>query len=521
MQRQNNWQAHPISRRQVLTGSGVVLGGLAVGGSLGGCSKQVEVVSSDPTQQYTYFANLPAFKPGTPLDKDEMRITFVGSGFPPPRRAQAEMSIFVEVGPTTVDSTGYGSAADSFLFDVGAGSFTNTTALGIQPSRLDKVFINHPHGDHMGDLPHLYWFGPSSDRKSPLFVFGPSASGVPTPVKWGSAAKGTVYDDGTRTMCEHLRAMMRWGTESFSFQTTGTPDSKGIDDVEWWAPDKRGAVADDPPNDGYALVPIELDWTKTGTQTDDNVAYRNDRTGVKITHFPVIHTRKGSLGYKLDWNGMSMIYTSDTKPEYTSVNLASQGNGVDVFIHEMILPANVLAMKLFGITDPSQVPAQVWQTALDSVTTVQNSSHTPQGAYGYILSLIDPKPRLAVATHFTTADDTVETAIGSVREHVPGVVWEPSGEILDGGRHPDAGTANITWSTDLMVLRVFPDRILVQRAEVSDYAYQANPPRTYARQNLPKYDDGDPSTLYGDPYAQIDSSTAIPQNDQTYRKDGW
>jgi hypothetical protein len=57
------------------------------------------VVSPDPdyqaTEHYTYFEKLPPFDPLTPLDTNEMRITFMGSMIPlPVRRAQAEMSIF-------------------------------------------------------------------------------------------------------------------------------------------------------------------------------------------------------------------------------------------------------------------------------------------------------------------------------------------------------------------------------------------------------------------------------------------
>jgi hypothetical protein len=80
----------------------------------------------------------------------------------------------------------------------------------------------------------------------------------------------------------------------------------------WEVPGKRGPVSDDDPTDGYALIPIELDWTKYAEKPGDNVAYYNPTTGVKITHFPVIHTRKGSIGYKLEWNGLIMVYTSDT-----------------------------------------------------------------------------------------------------------------------------------------------------------------------------------------------------------------
>jgi hypothetical protein len=61
------------------------------------------VVTPDPTYQatntYTYFQGLEPFNPNTALETNEMRITFMGSMIPlPVRRAQAEMSVFVEVG---------------------------------------------------------------------------------------------------------------------------------------------------------------------------------------------------------------------------------------------------------------------------------------------------------------------------------------------------------------------------------------------------------------------------------------
>jgi ribonuclease Z len=517
-----------LTRRDLLKGSGLALGGLAMGGFLGASGPGVARAAddpTDPTQRYSYFQNLQPFAPNTPLEDDELRVTFMGSGFPPPRNAQAEMSVFVEVGPWVVpdpvNNPGFGRATDSFIFDCGAGATTNYNAMRINASRMDKIFLNHLHGDHMSDLGHIYWIGPSQDRKSPQYVWGPSSSGITCPA-WGDTPPRE-YNDGTRAMCRGLRDALRWATESFSFQTTSyvgydTPTREG-----WRYPDHRGPVSDDPPTDGYALIPIELDWTKWGKRKGDNVAYHNPTTGVKITHFPVIHTRKGAIGYKLEWNGLSMVYTSDTKPEYHSIN---QGNGADVFIHEMILPADVLTMKTLGITDPSQVPEQVWAMALDSTETVQNSSHTPAGAYGYLLSQMKTPPRLAVATHFTVADDTVEVAMGCVQGHVPGIKCDPSGEILDGGRHPSHGTGNITWSTDLMVLRVLPDKILIQKGVVGDYTYQPYPGAQWPGQNPPKYDDHDPSTPYGDAYAQIDLKTQVPAvnritGQENYRTDGY
>lgn len=514
-----------VTRRDALTASGLALSGLALGGIRPGTARAQDQ-TYDPARAYTYFDHLDEFTPGTPLEPSEMRITFLGSGFPTPRRAQAEMSIFVEVGPWVIpdsqNNAGFGRAKDSFVFDLGSGATTNYAAMNISPSRMDKVFLTHLHGDHLNDLAHLYHFGPSMDRKSPQYVWGPRRSGITCPA-WGTIPP-TDYDDGTRAFCADLRNALRWATESFSFQTTNRTDWS--DPMPGWVvPDRRGPVADDPPYDAYALVPIELDWTKYGKTPGDNIAYYNPATRVKITHFPVIHCRKGSIGYKLEWDSpygpLSMVFTGDTKPEHHSI---SQGSGVDVFIHEMILPADYLSMKTMHLNDPKQVPKWV----LDAATIVQNSSHTPQGAFGYLLSKMKPAPRLAVATHFTVSDDTVDLAMNSLKGHVPGIVCETSGEILDGGKHPKPGTGQITWSTDLMVLRVFPDKILVRKGVVNDYAYQPYPGAQYQDQGTPKYDDGDPSTLYGDAYAQIDTTEAIVSTEEggekgkpTYRKDGY
>ncbi|HOC00510.1 MAG TPA: hypothetical protein PKM43_17400 [Verrucomicrobiota bacterium] len=140
-------------------------------------------------------ASVPMFyRVVTPLETNEMRITFMGSMIPlPVRRAQAEMSVFVEVGwnPDPDDRVYQGRAVDQFVFDCGAGVSANYAAAVVGFRRMDKVFINHLHGDHMNDLTHIYCFGPAGDRKSPLYVFGQSKSGVPDPVT------GVIYDDGS------------------------------------------------------------------------------------------------------------------------------------------------------------------------------------------------------------------------------------------------------------------------------------------------------------------------------------
>jgi ribonuclease Z len=165
---------------------------------------------------------------------------------------------------------------------------------------------------------------------------------------------------------------------------------------------------------------------------------------------------------------------------------------------------------------PPDVPPDSTSPSVQQTTMVQNSSHSPQGGFGYLLSQIDPRPRLTVATHFPVADDTVACALNSVQEHCP---------VVQGNVIPPEGTARMTWSFDLMVITVSRDEIVEQKGYVSDFGFTpwANLPTTTAYP--PKYHD---SSNNGDPFAQIDQSTEIPACDCTvtpnkcnYRGDGY
>lgn len=534
------------TRRDVLKGSGAALGSLAIGGVLVGPGTAnatdecpgVDACYPDDvntTQTYTYFLeNMDTIEPwwrddhpvriealgdvgepggvkgivGVPLEPNEMRITFLGSAIPMPRRAQQEMSVFVEVGWDEATSL----PLDQFVFDCGAGVSSNYCAAKTNFWRMDKVFLAHLHGDHMSDLTHIYCFGPSADRKSPLYVFGPGPSGVKSP-----RPPRRLYDDGTKAYCKNLREAMRWHSESFSFQGTAYEDYPRPTQESWGLPCKPVPVADDPADDGFALVPIELDWTKYGAVPGDNVAYHNKQTGVKITHFPVIHTRKGSIGYKLEWTRpdgtvLTMIYTSDTRPETHCIDQATNGGaGIDVFIHEMVPPPAVWAMKNMGLDAPGEGP--VWDAYVDDMAKVQASSHTPQGAFGYILSQIEPRPRLTVATHFPVADDTVSCAFASVNAHMA------EGEELVQHQDYQPGKTNITWSFDLMVIRVFPPgeapaggaEIQQRRALVNDFGFSP-PNRLYADMKDPKY---------ATSRDQLELATEIGASPTTYCEDGY
>ncbi len=549
MKKSKKTMSEGLTRRDLLKGSGLALAGvagLAARGHTDVCglgSSQQQVgncypVSDSKTQRYSYFNSLKPITPwgkdmngnltGTPLEPDEMRITFMGSVVPMPRRAQAEMSIFVEVG---WDDNKH-QPLDQFIFDFGCGVSANYQACGVGFGRMDKIFINHLHGDHISDLIHVYCFGDAGDRKSPLYIFGQSKSNVPNPgnspaldpTKYRQndyAETPGIYDDSVTAFCTHLREALRWHTESFAFQGSGYasyPDPATVQ-AKWGLPVLPVPVGDDPDQDSSALIPIELDWTQVG-----GVAYRNTATGARVTHYPVIHCRKGSMGYKLEWTNplvagaptLTMIYSSDTRPEWESINQAinkdtnGTARGVDVFVHEMAVAPEIWAMKNQGLSEPGS--GNTWDQTVQGMTDVQNSSHTAQGAFGYMLSQILPRPRLAVATHFPTADDTVACALRSVQAHCPDIKKE-------GDR--------LVWSFDRMVLRIFPDQILQCRAVVNDFSFNPPIPQSQMHQDIyaPKYHTTDGKSA---PRAQLDTTTQILSTEEggdngqpTYRKDGY
>ena len=109
-----------------------------------------------------------------------------------------------------------------------------------------------------------------------------------------------------------------------------------------------------------------------------------------------------------------------------------------------------------------------------AIDTVQDSSHTPQGAFGYLLGQIDPRPRLSVATHFPVSDDTVDCAMRSVRNHVPDI-----GNLEE----------QLTFSFDGMVISAFAGsgKVTQRRAEVLDFGSLPVPQiyGAYSRAEIP------------------------------------
>lgn len=430
-----------LTRREVLKASGLAAGGLVVmGDNDQGCKGEEQVL---PSQRNTYFDSLSGVVlSDEPVGENQMRISFCGSTCLP-RLTQACNSIHVELGN-----------GDCFVFDCGTGVMPKYYSMGIGLRKMDKIFLTHLHADHFSDLIFIYGFGPSDDRRTPLYVWGPSKSNVPDPVD-----PTIIYEDGTAAFCQSVKDAMRWHNESQAF----LPSSASNYTPPAWAPADKV--------DAYDLVPFEVPWNET------TIAYQDN--GVTITAFPAVHCRQGSVSYKLEWNGLSMIFSGDTKPNYYMVDAASPG--VDVLIHEMVVPVEVWAERVAGV-EPG---TEHWQQAVNGAQMVQDSSHTPQRALGYVLSQITTPPRLAVGTHFQAADDTIEAALADIR------VWYPQGDVIVGN--------------DLLVIDVTKEAIVPRKAVVSSYSWQ---PATIFDRPLspPKYCNEDGS---GNPTMQLDPDARL------------
>lgn len=421
----------------------------------------------DPANRNDYFASLPKFELGTPLKSDEMRIWFGGTTCIPMLN-QAAVSVLVELGN-----------GDHFMFDAGTGVATKYYAMGHYMDKMNKIFLAHLHSDHIGELPFIFGFGPYFGRTGPLYIWGPGRSNFTWTSPDGIRTRGP-FNDGTRDAMDALQAFTVWHTESQSFIPTTYSDYQ----VPTWC-----TWADCSKTDAYEIVTKELDWKNTGyvdkdgnpvpgpnegTAVENNIAYNDG--AVKITHFPAVHTRAGSVSYKLEWNGLSMIYAGDTLPNYYMTNNAE---GVDVLVHEIVMPASVWNQKM-GVSSDEDEWAQM----------VQDSSHTPQKALGYMLNQLKQKkkaPRLAVATHFQATDDTIESAFHDIR------LWYPRGDVAI--------------ASDFMVVTVSKKKIHVERAIVSEYAWPQAVASPYSQPEAPKYwayTDDTKTSITGDPTAQLD-----------------
>ena len=205
-----------------------------------------------------------------PLGSDEMRITALGTGRPFLRPAQANAGWLIELGN-----------GDKFQFDFGYGTQTNFSALEIPYQKITAYFATHLHTDHVGDFAQIWVGSWTGGRTKPLEIYGPS---------------GPVAKYGMRHFVERQRESYAWDTDT-----------------------RIGLL----PAIGAEVNVHEFDYTKVQAIYDYN--------GVKIISFPAVHIYDGPVSLRLEWNGLTFVYSGDTTPSYFMIE---NGKGADVLVHE-------------------------------------------------------------------------------------------------------------------------------------------------------------------------------------------
>jgi ribonuclease Z len=115
------------------------------------------------------------------------------------------------------------------------------------------------------------------------------------------------------------------------------------------------------------IVVSEFDFSQTHVVYEEN--------GVKVSSFPVVHAISGSVGYRIDFAGLSFVFSGDTVACWPLVR-ACEG-GIDLLIHECFPPAAALAAAS-GLS-------------IERATIALNSIHTSPTAAGKVFGLVKPR----------------------------------------------------------------------------------------------------------------------------------
>lgn len=244
----------------------------------------------------------------------DFRVTLLGTGDPIPRTDRFGPATLVQVGN------------QELLFDVGRGAATRLVQMGVALSALDATFLTHFHHDHLVGLDDVWmtgWIPPPFGRRSePMEIWGPT---------------------GTANLLSSLEKAFELNT------STRIPDELLV---------PEGAV----------LIAHEFD--------EDGVVY--EKNGVKVTAFAVDHGEliKPAYGYRIDYDGRSVVISGDTKFDR---NLIAAAKGADLIIHEVALASDEL------LASSEQFRRIV-------------AHHTTPEEAGIVFAEVNPK--LAVYTHF-------------------------------------------------------------------------------------------------------------------------
>jgi len=164
------------------------------------------------------------------------------------------------------------------LFDCGRGAVTQLVRAGIDPAQVEYVFLTHHHFDHTIGLPDLLLGSWIIGRDTPVEIFGPA---------------------GTSAFVQSILEAFKIDIESRRMSRDG----------------KQGAI----------ISRLEV----MAKEIDEGPVWQTPQwkvRAVRVDHLP------GSLGYRIDTEDRSVVFSGDTRPCPALVELA---RGADILIHEV------------------------------------------------------------------------------------------------------------------------------------------------------------------------------------------
>jgi ribonuclease Z len=317
------------------------------------------------------------YVPGTEeLDEGEIRVTVLGSGDPFVKRSQASGSLLIEVG---------NAEKDFFFFDLGSGSLANFASMLLPQESTTKVFLSHLHADHVGDIPGLLGSVAKNGRVDPVEI-------------WGGGSEDPEL--GLEAFVGYMLKAMAWDAASV-----------------------RGVR----PMSGFQAIAHEIGYDRAETVYEAG--------GVTVSSFPAIHGLSGAVGYALEYAGLKVVFSGDTRPCRFVVEAAT---GADLLIHECFQSPAVAAVA-------SGLP-------LETVQELLKAAHTIPDQMGRILDMT--KPRMAALWHMDVSPG-VDAAFADIGAH-----------------YSDPVVA----SQDLTVFNVTADAVVARQAQVNDAPHPVHGP---------------------------------------------
>lgn len=272
-------------------------------------------------------------------NRSDFRVTLLGTGIPVPDPNR--------FGPATLVEAG----AQRLLFDAGRGATIRLFQLHVPLSQVGPLFLTHFHSDHTSGIPDVWlsgWLGgPWARRTTPFRVIGPT---------------------GAKELMVHLD--------------------------EAYKADIKIRMADEHyPAQGVSVVVDEF--------SAGGLVYEKD--GVRVTAFEVDHGDliKPAYGYRIDYNGHSVVISGDTR---FNANVIKFATGTDLLIHE------VAAVRPELLNDPQVERVMAHHTSPHDAGRVFTQAAPKLAVYTHLVLL--NRPKIPAVTSNELVAQTRETYAG-------------------------------------------------------------------------------------------------------------